>query len=196
MPSGTTTRQLILEAAVACIEQVGIENVTTRKIAEQAGTNVASINYHFRSKDDLLAQVLGMTIQHMLEDVVAAIEAEGEPFEATLRSVVFYLVDGSRRFPGISKAHLQGAIAGHRHGSISARAMRSVFERLAERAESAFPRKPPPLLRLRLAQMLSSILFVMLAPDFFGLPRTYQPISKRSSAALADSYTAAFLRTI
>lgn len=196
MPPKTATRQLILEAAVTCIEQVGIENVTTRKIAKQAGTNIASINYHFRSKDDLLAQVLGMTIQHMLEDVVAAIEADAQPFETTLRAVVFYLIDGSRRFPGISRAHLQRAIAGHRHGSISARAMHRVFERLADRAVGAYPKKPAPLLRLRLAQMLSSILFVMLAPDFFGLPRKYQPTSSRSSAALAESYTAAFLRSI
>lgn len=196
MPPKTTTRQLILEAAVACIEEVGIEQVTTRRIAKQAGTNLASINYYFRSKDDLMEQVLGMTIKHMLEDVVTAIEAEGSPFETTLRDVIFYLIDGSRRFPGISRAHLQRAIAGHKHGSISANAMQRIFDRLVQRARKAYPRKEPDLLQLKLAQMLSSILFVMLAPGFFGLPRPYRPTSAHSSAALAETYVSAFLRSV
>lgn len=193
MPPRSSTRQLILEAAITCIEREGIEKVTTRKIALEAGTNIASINYHFRSKDDLLAQVLEMTIRHMLQDVVAAIDAK-EPFDATLRDVVIYLFDGSRRFPGITKAHLQQAIAGHKNGSISARAMRRVFDRLADRAVAAYPHQDPALLRLRLAQVLSSILFVMLAPDFFALPPDYRPLSKTAAVRLSDSYTQLFLR--
>ena len=39
-------RQLILEAVVTCIEKYGIDKLTTRRIAEAAGTNVASINYY------------------------------------------------------------------------------------------------------------------------------------------------------
>ncbi len=196
MPAKNTTRQLILEAAVACIEQDGLEKVTTRSIARQAGTNIASINYYFRSKEDLLAQVLGMTINHMLEDVVTAIDAEGQSFEATLHDVIFYLIDGSRRFPGISRAHLQRAISGGKPGSISARAMRRVFDRLADRAVASYPGKPSSLIRLRLAQTLSSILFVMLAPDFFGLPRSFRPVTARAASNLAESYTAAFLSSI
>ncbi len=196
MPAKTTTRQLILEAAVTCIEEDGIDKVTTRKIAQKAGTNIASINYHFRSKDELIARVLGMTIQHMLGDVETAIEAKGQSFETTLHDVFFYLIDGSRRFPGITSAHLQRAIAGPVRGSLSARAMRRVFDRLADRAVAAFPGKEPSFVRLRLVQVLSSILFVMLAPDLFGLPANYRPVNPRHSQSLAESYTTAFLDSI
>ena len=196
MPVKTTARQSILEAAVTCIERDGIERVTTRKIAHEAGANIASINYYFRSKDDLLEQVLEMTIRHMLEDVVAAIDAEGQSFEVTLQSVIIYLFDGSRRFPGISKAHLQRAIASHDRGSSSAEAMRRVFDRLADRAVRTFPRKNASLIRLRMAQLLSSILLVMLAPDFFALPRSHRPTRRKSAVALADSYTEMFLQSI
>ena len=193
MPANNTTRQLILEAAVTCVERDGIEGVTTRKIALEAGTNIASINYHFRSKDELLSQVMEMTIRHMLQDVVAAIEADA-PFETTLREVIFYLIDGSLRFPGITRAHLQQAIAGHKHGSTSARAMRRVFDRLAARAIKSFPKQPRAELRLRLAQVLSSILFVMLAPEFFGLPAPYRISNKSAAARLSESYTQLFLQ--
>jgi len=194
MPARTGTRQLILEAAVTCIERDGLERVTTRKIAQEAGTNIASINYYFRSKDELIAKVLEMTIRHMLEDVETAIEDTQQSFEATLHSVIFYLFDGSRRFPGISRAHLQQAISGNRNGSISARAMRRVFDRLAQRATSNFPRTDPALIRLRLSQVLASILFAMLTPDFFSIPRNFRPVNAKNADVLADSYTVLFLQ--
>ncbi len=192
MPTSNKTRQLILEAAVTCIERDGIEGVTTRKIAREAGTNIASINYHFRSKDDLLTQVLDMTIRHMLQDVVAAIDANA-PFETTLREVIFYLIDGGRRFPGITRAHLQQAIAGHKQGTLSARAMRRVFERLSERAVEAYPRQDPVQVRMRLAQVLSSILFVMLAPDLFDLPPAYRATDTSGTTRLSKAYVQLFL---
>src|SRR5512140_2849807 len=110
MPEKTATRQLILEAVVTCIEKDGIDKVTTRKIAVEAGTNIASINYHFRSKDELMAEALSMTIKHMLEDVFVAIDDTQHSFEAALANVVFYILDGSRQFPGISRAHLYRAV--------------------------------------------------------------------------------------
>jgi AcrR family transcriptional regulator len=196
MPVRTGTRQLILEAAVTCIERDGLEGVTTRKIAQEAGTNIASINYYFRSKDELLAKVLEMTIRHMLEDVLTAIEDREQSFEATLRSVIFYLFDGSLRFPGISRAHLQQATSGSKNGSISARVMRRVFERMVQRATSTFPRTDPSLIRLRLSQVLSAILFAMLAPELFSIPRRFRPVTTKNAEILADSYTALFLGSI
>ncbi len=190
------TRQLILEAAVTCIERDGLDRVTTRKIAKEAGTNIASINYYFRSKDELLSNVLEMTIQHMLQDVVTAIEDQDQSFETTLRSVIYYLLDGSRRFPGITRAHLQLAISGQDHGSVSGRAMRRVFDRLRQRATATYSQCSPSLVQLRLSQTLSSILFTMLAPSFFPVSRLHRPLAAKNVALLADSYTALFLKSL
>src|SRR5512140_2686421 len=134
MPEKTATRQLILEAVVACIEKYGVDKVTTRKIAAEAGTNIASINYHFRSKDELIEQTLTMTITHMMEDVFAAIDDQAKPFDEALADVLFYLLDGSRAFPGISRAHMYRAVVQGDRNSISSQAMIRVYERLAQRA--------------------------------------------------------------
>ncbi len=74
MAEKNATRRAILEAVVTCIEKYGIDKVTTRKIAVEAGTNIASINYYFRSKDELIEETLSMTIHHMMEDVFLAID--------------------------------------------------------------------------------------------------------------------------
>ncbi len=192
MAENSATRRLILEAVVACIEKYGIDKLTTRKIAVEAGTNIASINYHFRSKDELLAEALSMTIKHMMEDVFVAIDDVQQSFEITLGNVIFYLLDGSRQFPGVSRAHLYKAVVQRDRESVSAQAIVKVFDRLVQRAVHEYPAKDPRMLRLALAQILSSIMFTLLSPDFFPLPREYQLRSPKSARALAEAYTREF----
>lgn len=190
--AGRATSKVIIEAAIQCIERYGLDQVTTRRIAIEAGTNLASINYHFRSKDHLIAETMKLTIEHMLEDVFATLERDDQPFERTLNEVFYYLLDGSRRYPGITRAHLNQAIRIGR-GSISFKAMSRVFDRLARRATDAFPTKDRRELRLRLAQVVSGIMFAVLKPDFFPVPPQYQLTSANRARRLATSYANLFL---
>jgi AcrR family transcriptional regulator len=192
MATQSATRALILEAVVNCIEKYGIDKVTTRKIASEAGTNLASINYHFRSKDELIEEALSMTIKHMMEDVFAAVDDPQQPFDTALVNVLFYLLDGSRQFPGISRAHLYRAVVERDRDSISAKAMVRVFDRLAARATREYPEQNPKQLRLVLSQIMSSVMFSLLSCDFFPLPREYQLTSSKNARALAESYARQF----
>ncbi len=192
MPEKTTTRRLILEAVVSCIEKYGIDKVTTRKIAEEAGTNIASINYYFRSKDELLEETLSMTINHMMEDVFAAIDDPEQSFEAAMTNVLFYLLDGSRQFPGISRAHLYRAVIQNERESISSQAMIKVYDRLVKRAARDYPNTDSKLIRLGISQIMSSIMFALLAGDFFPVPREYQLTASRNARVLAEAYARGF----
>jgi TetR/AcrR family transcriptional regulator, regulator of cefoperazone and chloramphenicol sensitivity len=51
------TRSRILEAAAEIIGKERNLNLTIREIAGRANVNIASINYHFRSKENLLDEV-------------------------------------------------------------------------------------------------------------------------------------------
>ncbi len=192
MPEKSTTRRLILEAVVTCIEKYGIDKVTTRKIADEAGTNIASINYYFRSKDELIAETLSMTITHMMEDVAMAIDDSSQPFEQILSNVVFYLLDGSRQFPGISRAHLYKAVVEQDKQSVSAQTMIKVFDRLVQRATREYPDRDPKQLRLAISQIFSSILLSLLSPGFLPLPREYQVTNSKKARLVADCYASQF----
>lgn len=195
MSEKNATQQLILEAVVTCIEKYGIDKVTTRKIAEEAGTNIASINYYFRSKDELVSAALSMTINHMMEDVSAAIEDTQQPLEGVLKSVFYYLLEGSLRYPGVSTAHLYKAITEKKYDSISAQAIIKVFDRLVERASREDPQRDAVETRLLLSQILSSIMFTMLAPNFFSVAKKYQLTSPEHAKNLAAYYTKLLLNT-
>ena len=51
------TRSRILEAAADIIGKERNLNLTVREIATRADVNIASINYHFRSKENLISEV-------------------------------------------------------------------------------------------------------------------------------------------
>jgi AcrR family transcriptional regulator len=187
-----TTREAILEAVVTCIERDGIDHLTTRAIAREAGTNIASINYHFRTKDQLVAEVLSMTIDHALEDVYADIEADDISFRRVLENVLFYLIDGGLRFPEITTAHLYRAVIDKDYDSAGAIAIRKAYERLAKRAITELPSEDPARIRFLLSHLLGSVMFTLLAPDFFKLKKPYRPSDLARRRSLAREYTVMF----
>ena len=56
--SSDQSREKILEAAGPVFAEFGFEKATVREICRRAGTNVASINYHFGSKDHLYRELI------------------------------------------------------------------------------------------------------------------------------------------
>lgn len=57
--SKESNREKLLRGALECIQQRGYANTSSRDIAATSGANVASINYHFGSKQALLDEALG-----------------------------------------------------------------------------------------------------------------------------------------
>ncbi len=62
----TLTRERILEAAFRRLVAEGYAALSVREIAKDAGVNHALINYHFRSKDQLVIDVLDAVNQRLL----------------------------------------------------------------------------------------------------------------------------------
>jgi TetR/AcrR family transcriptional regulator, regulator of cefoperazone and chloramphenicol sensitivity len=61
--TGTSeTRQRLLVSAGEVFAEQGFQNTTVRDICRRAGVNVASVNYHFRSKKDLYAEVCNYSL--------------------------------------------------------------------------------------------------------------------------------------
>lgn len=63
---GDETRRRIIEAAAAVFAEKGFHRASTRSICARAGVNAASVNYHFRSKAELYAQVVRGSSARML----------------------------------------------------------------------------------------------------------------------------------
>ena len=83
------TRQRLLEVAARLFAEHGFNKVTVRAICEEARTNVAAVNYHFRDKLSLYKEVVQMLADTMDRIKSDALEAgEGQSPEDQLRSYI------------------------------------------------------------------------------------------------------------
>lgn len=68
-PKDSSTEERIKEAAHKVFMQKGYAGARTRDIAEEAGINLALLNYYFRSKEKLFELVMLERMQQMLQGV-------------------------------------------------------------------------------------------------------------------------------
>jgi AcrR family transcriptional regulator len=75
-------REDLLAGARRCLEKRGYARTTARDLVAESGTNLASIGYHFGSKEALLNEAIGESFQEWAErvrELALAIEPVGEP---------------------------------------------------------------------------------------------------------------------
>ena len=94
------TKQHILESTIDAIEKHGLQNLTTRVIAQEAGVNNAALHYYFGTKERLLDEALSTTLNHMLEDTEEILTSDMH-IRDRLIAVFTYLVEGVLRFPNL-----------------------------------------------------------------------------------------------
>jgi AcrR family transcriptional regulator len=93
-------REDLLAAARRSLEKRGYARTTARDLVADSGTNLASIGYHFGSKEALLNEALGLSFQEWAErvrELALAVEPSGDPgrmlaasWEAMLTSFAEY----------------------------------------------------------------------------------------------------------
>jgi AcrR family transcriptional regulator len=62
------TRERLIETAIELFGERGIGATSLRALTEAAGTNIAAVNYHFRSKEGLLRAVIDETMRTVNEE--------------------------------------------------------------------------------------------------------------------------------
>ncbi|MCC0661391.1 TetR/AcrR family transcriptional regulator [Clostridioides sp. ZZV14-6154] len=63
-------RERIIEVTLRILEEVeDVDKITVRQIAERAGVGVGLINYHFKTKDNLLSIAIGDTMSNIITEL-------------------------------------------------------------------------------------------------------------------------------
>jgi AcrR family transcriptional regulator len=101
------TRRGILRAAEECFAASGFVGATTRQVAARAGVNVATLNYHFGSKEKLYRAVLDAATR---DDVPFL--GSGKTPEERLSSTVEALWDFGAAHPSLPRLSLLHRLAG------------------------------------------------------------------------------------
>jgi AcrR family transcriptional regulator len=85
----TETRARVLKAAARLFAERGFNHVSIRDICREAGSNVASVNYHFGDKMGLYRELIGVVADEMNDGKIGAFEAgAGQQPEEQLRAYI------------------------------------------------------------------------------------------------------------
>jgi TetR/AcrR family transcriptional regulator len=105
-----STEAKIRDAATKVFLDKGYDGATTRAIAQESGMNLALVNYYFRSKEKLFAEVFGEMIRLFMEGmvevfnrpislkekIIAIIDHDFEMFKSNPGLVIFVLSEVHR----------------------------------------------------------------------------------------------------
>lgn len=94
--AGRATREGILDAAMRGFASRGFAATSIREIAAAAGTNVASIAYHFGGKEGLRTACAALVVERMRAATAAAATPASTPAEA--EAALCALVEAMSRF--------------------------------------------------------------------------------------------------
>lgn len=63
------TYHRILETSVSLIQTEGFKALTVRRVASEAGVNIAAVNYHFKSKENLIDAVMSVLAAPLVKKI-------------------------------------------------------------------------------------------------------------------------------
>nr|CAA9222890.1 hypothetical protein AVDCRST_MAG63-587 [uncultured Armatimonadetes bacterium] len=190
----TERREQILEAAAVALAEVGFENITTRRIAQKAGVNVATLHYHFGTKEALLAEAVRHALSRAVGVLRPAMAGAATPAEALAAGIDTAWVLAQER-PGILRYHLavrsfQDPEAKRQAAGIYA-AYRRLVEEVAERhlAEGGAlaPGVTPAGLAHYVVTAVDGILLQHLVTADEGAARSSLDILRRHALSLLQS---------
>jgi AcrR family transcriptional regulator len=95
-PKGRETRELILRTALAILIDEGYQAMSLRRIAEKCKIRFGNLTYHYRSREDLVTELLESVLQGYEVGYEVIISQKDLPPEERLVRICKYTVDELR----------------------------------------------------------------------------------------------------
>jgi AcrR family transcriptional regulator len=112
-----SNRSRLIEGALRCVETLPAERVTARAIAAEAGANIASITYHFGSKDNLVTEAVIEGLDRWLADIADRLGTlETQTPAARFRAAAEVIESSRQHHAGLAR-NFVGALAKAPHNS-------------------------------------------------------------------------------
>lgn len=168
-PENNSIREKIILAVIEGIEEHGIQSVTVREIAQRAKVNVAAINYHFGSKDNLLDIALHQTLDEAFVNMInEELEVPGRSKAESLQAFFTALLAGMRQYPGLTRAHIYAPLLENDYRGVFASRFSQFLSDLHRQCKNLFPEMTDQHLQLTLIEMLSAVMFPGLLSGLFS----------------------------
>ena len=112
-----SNRSNLIEGTLRCLERLPPERVTARAITEESDANLASIAYHFGSKDNLVTEAVVVGLDRWLEEIADALsDLDVRTPRQRLRTAFAAIETTRERHEGLARNFL-GALSRAQHSA-------------------------------------------------------------------------------
>lgn len=168
MKQKISTKEKIVLATIDCIERDGIQNITIRRIAHEAGVNSAAINYHYGSKEKLINIALNRTMEEMTKMPSETLDLKNKSPKELLQNFLETFMGGAIQWPGIAKAHIYNPLIKNDYSNLFVKRFNSFLEDLIFRMKGLKTNWKEEELRFSLIQLISAVTLPALMPKLFA----------------------------
>lgn len=194
------TRSRLLDSAESLFAEHGIAVTSLRQITSAAGANLAAVNYHFGSKNELVAEVFARRVDPLNQDRLRRLELAVElsaPGPPNVNDVVLAFVAPALELRGSERGRALVRLLGRMHSEPSYETRQAVFGRFAQVFDRfravlarALPDLPAAELLARMKHFVGVLAFLMMDP----LPVPRAEAAARDELAWLVTFVSAGLR--
>ncbi|GAF78601.1 unnamed protein product [marine sediment metagenome] len=157
------TKEKILQTTLKIISTEGVKGITIRKIAKISGVNVAAINYHFKSKENLINKTLKLFGKKM-ETTFTELDTLPLSPKEKLKHFLISFSDSQIRYPGFMQSQIERISHGKEMTPKAVENMKSGRKVLLKLLKAITKEESEEKLSMILFQLMSGIMF----PIFYG----------------------------
>ncbi|GAX01574.1 TetR/AcrR family transcriptional regulator [Secundilactobacillus silagei] len=89
----------ITQAVIDLVEQDGLTNLTTAKVARVAGVSPATLYIYYQDKTDMLSRIYEIVKDELHDGLVSALEMVIDDLDQQIRAVIKFSVQQYRKYP-------------------------------------------------------------------------------------------------
>ncbi len=127
-----STRQRILGTTVKLLYAAAPSELTTRRIAQEAEVNIAAINYHFRSKEELIDEAVQAATASAFDTGMKLLMTENRPAAERLREFFQGYATGLVRIPGLTRTAWHALILSEDAETVYGRYMAELMRKVGQ----------------------------------------------------------------
>ena len=161
-----SVEEKIINAAINCLEQYGVEGTTNRVIAAEAGINSAAINYYFRSKEVLIQKAMERTMDHAF-DWSDFPDAPGLTVQQRCYNIFNHLIEGGVNFPGVTRAHFHDLLSEGNYDALVVKRLIIFTRQLVDDLEAHGYKGNRADLELAVMQIMNAAFMSILVPHLY-----------------------------
>ncbi len=161
----TSTQRKIIESTLNIISAEGFCKVTIRKVASSAGVNVAAINYHFGSKEQLINDALH-SITEQLKSSFVVLDREDLVPEDRLRVFLDDYTKTLLMYPDIMKNFIMQSITEYQvSGEYESFLQEQGYDLIKNTLMQIRPDESEAIIGMRIMQMQGGLAFPVLVAN-------------------------------